>query len=236
MRYHRLRLQVQWPWRWLFPALVLAILLSFVPSIDIAVSGFFYSPDAAPDGFYLRNHAFVQLLYRSETWLAIAAVAPPLTVLLLSLIPRAHWCKRRLRAATYLLLVMVIGPGLIVNAALKNYWDRARPDQIVQFGGESHFTPALVPSDQCKRNCSFPSGHAALGFVFIAIGFVAGRHRERWMASGAVLGAMLGFTRIVQGKHFLSDVIFAFCIVFVTAWVLHTLLYRSENMRPHGNQ
>jgi lipid A 4'-phosphatase len=88
-----------------------------------------------------------------------------------------------------------------------------------------------LPSDQCQRNCSFPSGHAALGFFFVAIGFVVGRHRGRWMRAGVALGTMLGCVRIVQGGHFLSDVVFAFCFVFVTAWVLHALLYKAEPSR-----
>lgn len=216
------------PWRWLLPALILGVVLTFVPSIDIAVSALFYSPDA---GFYLRDHVFAQWLHRSVTWLTVAAVVLPLAVLLLSLIPGIRWCKGRRRAATYLLLVMAIGPGLIVNAALKNHWDRARPRQIEQFGGALHFTPALLPSGQCERNCSFPSGHAALGFFFVAIGFVASRHRQRWMAGGAALGTILGIVRIVQGGHFLSDIVFAYCLVFVTAWVMHALLYGKEHAR-----
>lgn len=212
------------PWRWLLPALVLGLLLAFVPSIDLAVSALFYSPDA---GFYLKNHALVQLFYRSEVWLCVTAAVSLLTVLLLGFFPRARGCRRQRRAAIYLLLVLAIGPGLIVNVAFKNHWDRARPHQIERFGGARHFTPALLPSDQCERNCSFTSGHAALGFSFVAIGFVAGRRRQRWMAAGVTLGAILGFVRIAQGAHFLSDVVFAFCFVFITAWILHALLYRT---------
>lgn len=223
---------LQWPWRWLLPALILGVLLAFVPSIDVMVTAFFYLPNV---GFYLKNHVLVQLLYRSEAWLAVTAVFLPSTVLLLSLFPRAHWCKRRRRAVTYLLLVLTIGPGLIVNLALKNHWDRARPHQIDRFGGDRQFTPALLPSDQCERNCSFVSGHAALGFFFTAIGFVAGPRRRRWVAAGVTLGAMLGFARIVQGGHFLSDVVFAFCFVFITAWILHALLYSAGDVHPLEN-
>lgn len=227
-----------WHWRWLLPGVILGLFLALVPSADIALSTSFYSPGA---GFHWKSNALVQLLYRSEAFLAIAAVASLLTVLLLSFFPLARRSKRRRKAAVYLLLVLIIGPGLIVNFGFKNHWHRARPRQVDIFGGQLHFTPALLPSDQCERNCSFVSGHAALGFFFAAIGFPAVRRRNTWIATGVALGTTIGLARIVQGGHFLSDIVFAFCIVFMTAWILYKLMYPDregssdeEERRPRG--
>lgn len=227
-----------WQWRWLLPALILGLFLAWVPSADIAVSTLFYSPTA---GFYLKLNALVQLLYRSETFLTITLAVSLLAVLLLSFFPLAHWLKRSRKGAAYLLLVLAVGPGLIINFGLKNHWHRARPHQVDRFGGNRQFTAALVPSDQCERNCSFVSGHAALGFFFAAIGFPAVRRRHAWIATGVALGSTIGLARIVQGGHFLSDIVFAFCAVFVTAWILYELMYpdrqRSageEERRPRG--
>ena len=55
----------------------------------------------------------------------------------------------------------------------------ARPKHIVAFGGSKLFTPALQPTDQCKRNCSFVSGEACSVFApFYAVAAIAtsGRH------------------------------------------------------------
>src|SRR5262249_59663963 len=64
------------------------------------------------------------------------------------------------------LLTFLAGPGLIENSTLKQYWGRARPIEIRQFGGDAQFSRAGVPATQCRRNCSFPSGDAAAAFAF----------------------------------------------------------------------
>ena len=53
------------------------------------------------------------------------------------------------------LAALLLGPGWVVNEALKNHWGRARPEQVSDFGGAQRFTPALQPADQCVKNCSF---------------------------------------------------------------------------------
>src|SRR5262249_62173504 len=63
-----------------------------------------------------------------------------------------------------ILLTFLVGPGLIVNSMLKQYWGRARPIEIHQFGGDAQFSRAGIPATQCRRNCSFPSGDAAAAF------------------------------------------------------------------------
>ena len=43
------------------------------------------------------------------------------------------------RAAVFLILSYALGPGLLVNVALKDNWGRPRPGHITQFGGDKHF-------------------------------------------------------------------------------------------------
>ena len=43
------------------------------------------------------------------------------------------------------------------------------------------------------------------------------------------LGSLFGATRIIMGAHFLSDVVFAFFIVYFAAWLLHRLLYPAPS-------
>ena len=118
------------------------------------------------------------------------------------------------RIGLFLATSLALGPGLVVNTLLKDHWGRARPHQIVEFGGNAHFSPAVLLSDQCARNCSFPSGHAALGFWLVAIAMVmptAWRRIAMPIALG--VGVLIGLMRIAQGAHFLSDVIAAAIIV-----------------------
>jgi lipid A 4'-phosphatase len=102
--------------------------------------------------------------------------------------------------------------------------------QVEAFGGERQFTPAFVIADQCERNCSFVSSHAACGFYFMTLGFVCSGRRARraWFTGGALAGGALGAGRILQGGHFLSDIVFAGFFVFVAGALLHYLMFRER--------
>jgi lipid A 4'-phosphatase len=108
-----------------------------------------------------------------------------------------------------------------VNAGLKEHWGRARPREVMEFGGSQQFTPALLPTAQCETNCSFVSGHAALGFYLIGIAWVS--RKRRWLVAGITLGGLVGAGRILQGGHFLGDVIFSFWVVYFSAVLLDRL-------------
>mgnify|MGYP003565114630 CR=1 FL=1 len=129
--------------------------------------------------------------------------------------------KRRI---LYLTLVLAVGPGLIVNVILKDQWGRARPLMIEEFGGDKEFTPAFVVAGQGRNNGSFNSGHAAGAFFLVSIGYVAGRRRRTVFLAAGTYAVIVGFVRIFQGRHFLSDVVFSFLIVYATARVLAALL------------
>lgn len=134
-----------------------------------------------------------------------------------------------LRVAAFLLLSLALGPGIAVDVGLKDHWGRARPRDLVEFGGTRSFTSAFQPADQCADNCSFVSGHAALAFGFVCFAFVVSGRRRRgaFLAVGA-FGAAVGAMRMVQGAHFLSDVIFAGFVVLGIAGVLAALILAPE--------
>jgi lipid A 4'-phosphatase len=200
-----------------------ALLVAF-PHIDLAIAGLFYDPFG---GFYLRENPFVRLVFHGVPWITRTVVV---CLVLFLLAAWTIWRRRALfsrqrHAALYLLLVMIIGPGLLVNAVFKDHWGRARPSQIEAFGGSKQFTRAALPTDQCEKNCSFVSGHASVGFFFLAFAFVWPRRRVLWLAAGTGLGLGIGLVRIMQGGHFFSDVIFCGIVVYLTARALHALMF-----------
>lgn len=132
------------------------------------------------------------------------------------------------RALFYLLMVLLIGPGLLVNTVFKDQWGRARPAQVQEFGGNAQFSPAWLPSQQCTRNCAFVCGDASVGFYLLAPAFVWRQRRRAWLAAGLVAGGLLGLMRIAQGGHFLSDVVFSFYVVYFSAWLLARLFYPEK--------
>jgi undecaprenyl-diphosphatase len=110
-----------------------------------------------------------------------------------------------------LTLVLSVGGGLLLNLALKQVYERARPqfeDPLITLG-----------------TYSFPSGHTAGAVVLYGVlaAFLVSRlHDGRWRAvcvAGAVSAVMLvAFSRIYLGAHYLSDVAAAICSS--TAWLV----------------
>ncbi len=132
------------------------------------------------------------------------------------------------RVALYLLAALALGPGLVVHTVFKDHWGRARPRDVIEFGGDRTFTPAFVISDQCDRNCSFVAGHSSMGFYFLALAFLARRRRYRVYLAVGGFGGLTGLGRIAQGAHFLSDVIFSGLLVFAVAYVLFYYIFRLK--------
>ena len=201
--------------------LIAAILFSAFPRLDIAVAGWFYR-----GGFALADARVFRFVFHLVYW-----VTDALAILLPSALFITLWRKRPLWGvdrigAIFLIVSLVVGPGLIVNSALKDHWGRARPGQTVEFGGSKQFTPALEPSDQCDRNCSFPAGHPAIGFYFVSFALLirAARARRRVFGAAVAAGALIGLMRMAQGAHFLSDVVFSGLIVIGSSWLLHRLI------------
>ncbi len=133
----------------------------------------------------------------------------------------------------YLAAALAVGPGLVANVVLKDNWGRARPRQVVEFGGTQQFTPPLLPVNECQRNCAFVSGEASSMYVpFFAAALLLPQARVALLVAGAGLGLAAGLVRISQGAHFLSDILFAGVFMALTASVLHILMIGL--WRTHG--
>lgn len=195
------------------------------PRADVAVSALFYDPAS---GFLHQRLAIVETLREAgrlvEWAFAIAVLAPlPLKLLL---------PERRMlvppRVTLFVLGVLALGPGLVVNGVLKEFWGRARPRDLVEFGGEATFSPVWWISDQCERNCSFVAGEAAGAFWLVALAFVAPKAwRPAAAAATLAFAALVSFTRIAMGGHFLSDVLIAWLLVLIIMIVLDRLILKG---------
>lgn len=210
-----------------FATIVTITILIFLlfPSLDIWVSSHFFDGDK----FYNKTEGFLGFVYNVTPLITIAILAMALIgtgFLLITKKPLGIWHKKHI---IFLVVSLALGPGLIINGILKTHWDRARPAHIETFGGSLTFTSPLVPSDQCKKNCSFASGHAAVGFFLMVFAFLYPRHRNAWLAMGTAIGSLIGLARIAQGGHFLSDVIFSGLITYACIWISY---YTTVKRRP----
>jgi lipid A 4'-phosphatase len=133
------------------------------------------------------------------------------------------------RPVVYLLTTAAIGPGLLVETLLKPYWGRARPKDISLFGGSANYVPPFVISDECAKNCSFVSGHAAIAFWLTAYAFLLPTAwRKSAFRAAIVFGVAVGLVRIAQGAHFASDVASAGLIVIAVNVALARLMLKAQ--------
>lgn len=214
---------------WAVVAVLLVPLVAF-PAIDLAVSGWFYEPGR---GFPLRFLPLFEFVRKGLPAVLFGILAYMLAMAAAGSVFRQRFLGIGWREAAFVSLSLAVGPGLVVNSLLKEWWGRARPSQIVEFGGEALFSPALLLSDQCAGNCSFASGHGALGFWVVAFAMLApSPWRPAAMAAALSFGFLIGMVRVAQGGHFLSDVVFAGVITVGITMLLHRLLYRDQYRAP----
>ena len=218
---------------WLIPGLgLLAVTVAaWVTDLDLGVSSLFYESGGI-SGWQAGEAPLWVFLYN---WGELPAVLLGIFACLSIAYGAFRSSRARLsRSGILILLALVIGPLLITNGLLKANYGRARPNQVVEFGGEREFRPVLVPSFRSDEN-SFPSGHAAAGFALLIPYFALRRRHPRWalavLASGLAWGSLMGFTRIVQGGHFATDVVWAGGVIYFSGFAVTRSIDSLQHFR-----
>ncbi len=214
-------------WRFLRHLIVLTLLtLPFwMTDLDLRAARLFHD-SALPGSPWRGEHSrLVLALYAAAPSLGVAFAALGIGWIALGLARP----ERRLRTwqGLALLLILATGPGLLVNDILKETVGRPRPRDIVDFGGRETYLPPLLPGETLAGT-SFPSGHAAAGFVWLGLYRVL-RRREVIRARlalgfGLAAGTLIGWVRASMGGHFLSDVLWSAACVWVSAWLICDVL------------
>src|SRR5690606_18360570 len=118
-------------------ALIVAASAAFLmfPAIDLGTSARFYDGAGFPD---LALAERTRDAARFVEAVVAAGFFAPLVVRLI--LPERRFLLRP-RDSLFGLLALALGPGLLVNGILKEVWGRARPREILEFGGDATFTP-----------------------------------------------------------------------------------------------
>lgn len=198
-------------------AIFAAFMLAF-PGVDLAISSLFFDGKA-----FHRDEWWQRLLQQALGWFLWISIAGVTLLYACNRIWKMNLCSVDARRVLYVVLVLAIGCGFIVNFALKDHFHRARPRDVVEFGGTKSFSPAFQVSDQCRTNCSFSSGDAAGGFFCLALALALSRRRAAYVAALAV-GAVMSVARISAGAHFFSDTVTSFFVMLIVADVLYFYL------------
>ncbi|WP_445377745.1 phosphatase PAP2 family protein [Pseudochrobactrum asaccharolyticum] len=198
----------------------LTIFVSFIfmiaPAVDITVSGWFADPQGK---FPLHGNKYL-LTLRDFHRLLPAIIVPMLLIgVVIQALSKQSWLPAP-HKLLYIISVYAIGAAAIVHS-LKYLVGRARPNEIMEFGGAMTFSPAWQIVSSCQNNCSFPSGEAASAMAMLAIPLVLGGvYRWYLLALTAAAAFIFSLNRVVMGAHFLSDVTLSWLFVaLVMAWL-----------------
>ena len=195
----------------------LSFLFMAFPGIDISVSALFTSPQGS---FPLADDRLLTDIRDLNRFLPKLILTGLATTLLGRAFLRGQPIPVAPHKALFVLAVYGLGGGVIVHA-LKNLVGRARPDDILAFGGTDAFSVAWQLSGACARNCSFSSGEAASAMAMLALTvLVPGRFRLPALIVLAPLAVLFSGARIAIGAHFLSDVVVSWLILLILMVVL----------------
>jgi lipid A 4'-phosphatase len=206
-------------------SIAVAMLPVLWPRLDLAVAAFFLQPDPPvnPAKWFWVDlvNEYTPDLFRTIAIILIAGwIAIGLT---------RRW-RRAALAMAFVGVSLLLGPGF-ATWAVKEHQLRARPFDVVEFGGQRQFTPALQQANQCSDNCAFVSGHVACGFFFASLMLLDPRRRWWWIAIGVVAGGLISVARMSVGAHWLSDALWAFPITLLSSglvWQVLAFFYQQE--------
>lgn len=208
----------------------LSLILILFPQIDIWFSSLFYSSGQGFIGTKLFISQEIHKMVQPAVFLIAFILVLNICINIFMKVKNSYLTNKD---CVYFLLVLSVGSGLIVNIVFKDHWGRARPKQTIEFGGNLLFTPAFRISNQCETNCSFVAGDPSVGFAFFALYFI--KRKRKYFYYALIFGAILGFTRISQGAHFFSDVIFSGLFTYGAACTLYILFfkYKQNGINPY---
>ncbi|MGG3467919.1 undecaprenyl-diphosphatase [Neobacillus pocheonensis] len=169
--------------------------------------------------FQLINHLAISERFLNPLMMFLAEKAEYLFfagIILYWFLPKA---ENRKMVAEAILAACV---ALSINVLIGHFFYRDRPFV-------SHHVNWLIPH---AKNASFPSDHATAAFV-IAVAIWIWRKRDGWM--WLLLAAGIALSRVWTGVHYPLDVVGGMVIGAGSAFVIHSLLIRSEKINKAVN-
>ena len=144
---------------------------------------------------------------------ALHYVGKTATAVAISLLFAAYYYARRQRSRAVFVLLGTALPTAVMFVS-KQFFDRARPE----------FWPRIIE----ETNASFPSGHstfaAALATIFVLV-YWHSPHRRLIVAAAVVFTFLMGFSRIILGVHYPTDVLVGWITGTSIVLGLHIVMY-----------
>jgi membrane-associated phospholipid phosphatase len=118
---------------------------------------------------------------------------------------------------------------VICIQAVKYFWGRFRFRELD--AAFSQFTPWYLPQGITGSD-SFPSGHAAMGWMLLAL-LILSVNKKQWVKYSAFIlifmwGIILALSRVVIGAHYASDVLFGSFFIIITFLLFNKNYSKSD--------
>lgn len=215
-----------WSLLWLLPL----PLIADASGLDIWLERFYF--DAGHHTFPWRHVGWLDALLHEGLRTVLILSVSVLTGLLLVSRLAPTWLgtvgvshRLRPRLLAYLLLALLAGPLLV--AVLKQFSVQPCPWSLALFGGRARYAGLLagpVFHWHATGRC-LPGAHASSGFALLAfVPVLAGRRRRVMLATALLLGLVMGWTRMMQGAHFLSHNLWSAWICWASTLLCFSLM------------
>ncbi len=215
----------------LFSLGVVATVVSAHYNLDISISSYFRTPGGPDQGWVMAREQPWAWLYNYGERLPLALAIYAAIVWFFSYMETIS--GKYQRCLLVIVLTTIIGPGLLVNCILKPAWGRPRPADTVVFGGESPYREVYRPLGPGGGK-SFVCGHCASAFSTLSVGALYPYHpvvAAIGVAVGALFSVLIGITRLCQGGHYFTDIIWSGVLVLsVILWLYYFVLKVPEHV------
>ena len=161
----------------------------------------------------------------------IAFVVAAILYMLIGKIPDDIRKKLFLPAAYTLAASFVV---MSTVCTIKTLWGRVRLRELVDMNSLAKFTPWYHPNFFSGSH-SFPSGHTAHATLLLMLPtWLFGKfekYRSALIVICGVFVALMAFSRLAAGAHFLSDILFGFLIAFgITEVAKRSFAFHEETL------
>ena len=205
---------------------IIILFLAIGSSMDIYISKLFY---LGKEKFILESYFILTIFFRKIflPLIILYLMVLPIIAIFLPIEKLYFNSKLKSKEVWFVIGSFLFNLIVFVNLTLKNLWGRARPNDILQFGGVENFSPWFELSNACNINCSFVSGDAAVGFSLVIL-FIVTKNKIFFWGS-LIAGLSIGSIRIMEGGHFFSDVIMSGLVIYLLAYIQFYLFKKYAN-------
>lgn len=222
-----------------FALVIIFAFFAIFPQVDIAVSALFYDAGICSDtdicgAFPAADDTKFQVLRSIFYAMPFMVLAGIVAFNVALRIEQKLEIWQDAPVVSTLLACLIVGPGLLVNAFLKEHVWRSRPRDVTLFGGDFPFVPVGQWSGMCSGNCSFVSGEASIAPLLILsiLLFPKDSQRSAFLIFFPASIAM-ALLRVVVGAHYISDVLLGYgSTILVFSILAFTISKFTAKARP----